>query len=57
MVVERLLAHFGEAALREFVTRLATQSEGHAFGHTFGQSERRFEHEWHEQIEREADGR
>ena len=55
--VRRLVAVHGEYDLRDFLARLAHESEGHAFGHTFGQSERRFEHEWHEQIEREADGR
>ena len=55
--VRQLIAVHGEYDVREFLTRLAKESEGRAFQQAFGQSERHFEHEWHERLRKEGQGR
>jgi len=55
--VRQLIAVHGEYDVREFLTCLARESEGRAFGHAFGQSERQFEREWHERLRRDGQPR
>jgi hypothetical protein len=55
--VKRLIAVHGEYDVREFLARLAKESEGRAFQGAFGQSERQFEREWHERLKAEREGR
>ena len=45
-LVRRLLDTYGESAMRQFVTDLATRSEAKAFRSAFGLSQREFEREW-----------
>jgi hypothetical protein len=51
--VTHLIALHGRYDVREFLVRLSEKDEGPAFRAAFGQSQRQFEHAWHEQLRRE----
>jgi hypothetical protein len=54
--VTYLIALHGRYDVREFLVLLSQKDEGPAFRAAFGQSQRQFEHEWHERLRREAAG-
>lgn len=54
--VTHLVALDGRYDVREFLVLLSEKEEGPAFRAAFGQSQRQFEHAWHERLRREAAG-